>query len=360
MNKKIVSSSALLIVVAFGFNAVYCMHNETNSTIFYEVLNPQNLDEILLTKQMEATNQEFLIYGDAEKPLDEIFLSEYDALKNEIEAEYPSLSKISQWADSADLNQSASGYSLLCHAIDCYFDLAPVLNLFAEKNGPSENIRFEVIKLLIAKGADVSIPNGSWGLTPMGCCLLREYSEGQLEMLQLLLNNNAHVNARDPRGRTALMYAAITGSIEHVKLLMQHGATLDLIDNQGEDALMHAIEEKLVSRAKLVGFFLQQGVFDINRQNRLGGTCLMKAAANGDFETVKLLLKTGALALIKNNENWRALDEAEDRLAAIKSNRYNDKTYSYSSGEKQALKKSIEEIIVLLKKAEVQEANLQV
>ncbi|MDR3604296.1 MAG: ankyrin repeat domain-containing protein, partial [Syntrophaceae bacterium] len=47
---------------------------------------------------------------------------------------------------------------------------------------------------------------------------------GQLEILRLLLENKAEVNAKDKHGKTALMLATEQGQVKAIELLKAFGA----------------------------------------------------------------------------------------------------------------------------------------
>jgi len=74
----------------------------------------------------------------------------------------------------------------------------------------------EICKQLIAADADVNKP----GWTPLHYAS----TKGHLDIMNLLLENNAYIDAESPNGTTSLMMAAQYGTPEAVKLLLQAGA----------------------------------------------------------------------------------------------------------------------------------------
>ncbi|WP_295960939.1 ankyrin repeat domain-containing protein [Rhodoferax sp.] len=76
---------------------------------------------------------------------------------------------------------------------------------------------------LIAKGADVN----KTGWTPLHYAATR----GHLDVMRLLLENFAYIDAASPNGSTPLMMAAQYGSDDAVKLLLDEGAD-PLLKNQ--------------------------------------------------------------------------------------------------------------------------------
>ncbi len=99
-----------------------------------------------------------------------------------------------------------------------------------------------VVRLLLAHGADPQIPTFDH-TTPLMVAsgvgwaegMMREYSAGEtLELVKLLLDRGADVNAVNDHGITALHGAAYKAANQVVQLLVDRGAKLDAKDN-GED-----------------------------------------------------------------------------------------------------------------------------
>ena len=64
-----------------------------------------------------------------------------------------------------------------------------------------------------------------------------------LARLQALLKQGADANAKDARGVTPLMQAAIVGSPEAMKLLLDNGADPNLTNTAGSTALMFSVTD---------------------------------------------------------------------------------------------------------------------
>jgi uncharacterized protein len=99
-----------------------------------------------------------------------------------------------------------------------------------------------VVRVLLAHGADPLLPTFDH-TTPLMVAagvgwadgMIREYSEGEsLELVKLLLDRGADVNAANDHGITALHGAAYKGANQVVQLLVERGGRLDAKDN-GED-----------------------------------------------------------------------------------------------------------------------------
>lgn len=90
----------------------------------------------------------------------------------------------------------------------------------------------ELARKMISQGADVN----KTGWTPLHYAA----SMGQVDLIRLLLENHAYIDAESPNGTTPLMMAGMYGTAETVKLLLQEGADPLLRNQQGLSALQFA------------------------------------------------------------------------------------------------------------------------
>ncbi len=97
------------------------------------------------------------------------------------------------------------------------------------------NNRLAVVKLLIAKGADVN-----FRLHDDDTILMMLADRGNTELAQLLIEHGAMVNARNKYSNTALMNACRNSQAGMVKLLLAKGADITIKDSNGDAALAHA------------------------------------------------------------------------------------------------------------------------
>lgn len=65
-------------------------------------------------------------------------------------------------------------------------------------------------------------------------------SAGQLDVVRMLLEAYANIDARDVDGRTALMWASLRNNVELVQLLLENGANINAKDYLGQTAWNHA------------------------------------------------------------------------------------------------------------------------
>jgi len=104
----------------------------------------------------------------------------------------------------------------------------PPLNILMMDN-PSN---IELLKLLLDNDADPNIPDNG-GLTP----LWRTYKENQPEALLMLLQHKANATMPDPKGNFLLHTACQRGQDSIVKMLLEHGVDPNMQDAHGNRAL---------------------------------------------------------------------------------------------------------------------------
>ncbi|MCW5979092.1 MAG: ankyrin repeat domain-containing protein [Bryobacteraceae bacterium] len=208
-----------------------------------------------------------------------------------------------------------------------------------------EQARLDDARNLLAKRVDVNAAKAD------GTTALMRAAEGtgrlviDTEAVKLLLDHNAQVDARDKRGRTALYRAAIGGRDEAIrlllarkanpnhraddgntpllmavvmgklgaaKLLLDSGAHVDLANAQsGETPLMRAAEGPgaMPNNAPLVEAVLAKNPA-LEAQDRRGRTALLRAAASGKADAIRLLLEKGAKPNAQANDGSTPLSVA--------------------------------------------------
>jgi ankyrin repeat protein len=97
--------------------------------------------------------------------------------------------------------------------------------------------RVEIVRLLISARAQIN-PQGKFAMSSL------MHAVGDLEIVKLLIANGADVNQKNFRGATALMAAAIDGPASVVKYLLEHGADVNARDKDGTTALMCAESQR--------------------------------------------------------------------------------------------------------------------
>jgi ankyrin repeat protein len=209
-----------------------------------------------------------------------------------------------------------------------------------------------VVKLLIEHGADVNarsstitfpkdrfglegvltiLPHGNW--TP----LLYAGRDGGVTAVPVLVKAGAEVNATDPDGTTPLMLAIMNAHYDTANALLENGADPNIVDKAGTAALYAAVDmsslgevyglpprkvkdtlsatdlmSRLIAKGAVVDAKLKTPSLQRNHTPGepllgAGTTPLMRAARNGDYEAVKILLDAGADPTIKQPRGTNAL-----------------------------------------------------
>ena len=137
--------------------------------------------------------------------------------------------------------------------------------------------------------------------------LLAAAQQGDLAKAKKLLAAGAHVNARDPYGRTAVHVATHARQRELIRALAQAGADLELLENDRYDAVtIAAVADDEETLRVLLGL----GASAMLTTSRYDGTALIAAAHLGHDGVVKQLMAAGAPLDHVNNLHWTALIEA--------------------------------------------------
>ncbi|ETN04134.1 hypothetical protein PPTG_23671, partial [Phytophthora nicotianae INRA-310] len=123
-------------------------------------------------------------------------------------------------------------------------------------------------------------------LISTGYALLAACRCGKLKAVQDLLVRGADINVQDPRGKSALVYAAMTGHTEVVSLLVEHGANLEVTSADGKTPLAFAVSR---GNTNVVDILLKAGA-NIGFQLPSGDTVLHIACEHGYLAITELLL----------------------------------------------------------------------
>ncbi|MEP6783399.1 MAG: ankyrin repeat domain-containing protein, partial [Acidobacteriota bacterium] len=158
----------------------------------------------------------------------------------------------------------------------------------------------DVMSLLIEAGADVNAKNRR-GSTPMHWAIDNDAK------VQFLLAKGANVNVKQVEGRTPLYQASSLGNgIVVIRRLLAAGADPNLALANGRTPLMAAASRGDVA---VMQALVNAGA-TIDIRNGAGETALMLAAEDGNPAAVKLLLDRGADAKARSKRNETALGNA--------------------------------------------------
>jgi len=111
------------------------------------------------------------------------------------------------------------------------------------------NGQLELCRSLIAKDAHVNKP----GWAPLHYAATR----GHLQVMSLLLEHHAFIDAGSPNGTTPLMMAAFYGTPSAVKLLLESGADPMMKNDQGLSAVDFAHRGNRLDSAEIIAAFVR-------------------------------------------------------------------------------------------------------
>ncbi len=200
----------------------------------------------------------------------------------------------------------------------------PLIDLVINSGRPDtslQKVNSEDIKELLKNGADINVRDDASGMTP----LLYAVRSKKSNMIHLLVEMGADLEARDPDGYKPLHYASLKGDGDTCLYLLTKGANPIATTNDGRTALMLAAS---TGDRKAVTVLLQKGAGP-NLQDNAGETALMCAINRQKLLAVNILLDDGADFTICNNKGEDALTIAKEsarayRKAVFGKNPYNN------------------------------------
>jgi ankyrin repeat protein len=131
--------------------------------------------------------------------------------------------------------------------------------------------------------------------------LLEAAKKRDLTGVKALLDQGADPNAKDHKGNTVLMAAALGGRPELVKFLIDQGVDVAAKRPDGETVLMHAA---VGGNPEIIRLLIQKGL-DVNAKTSDGMTPLMFASMGTKLEAVKCLVDEGADVNARTGEATR-------------------------------------------------------
>jgi len=143
---------------------------------------------------------------------------------------------------------------------------------------------------------------GRGSYTPLHHAILRK----KLDIVSILLEQEADPNIATNSGQTALHIAISRNDSQATKAVVQAGADLSAKDGNGWTPL-HLAAAK--NRIELVQFLLDSGS-DINSLSDAGGTPLHEASVSGSPELIQFLIEEGVDTTVVSKTGKTALDHA--------------------------------------------------
>jgi ankyrin repeat protein len=139
--------------------------------------------------------------------------------------------------------------------------------------------QFEIMKLLVESGAKVD------AVDHRGVTLLVSMGYFDPTVATILLDAGANPNAAEREGETALMRAAAHGLKQTVKLLIDHHADVNQKDARGRTALMHAADSRY---SKAIPLLLENGA-DPTARDHEGLSALEMADKSNNLGAIAML-----------------------------------------------------------------------
>ncbi len=169
------------------------------------------------------------------------------------------------------------------------------------------NSNKEVVQMLIDNGADVNARD------EVGNTALEEASRNSTpEVIQVLIDARADVNARDEVGSTPLMGASWRNTPEVIQVLLDNGADLHVRAENGSTALSRASFNN--NNRQVIQLLIDNGA-DVNAKDQDGDTALMVASRNNrNPEVIEFLINYTIKEKIEVDwtDIWKLAKENED------------------------------------------------
>lgn len=147
--------------------------------------------------------------------------------------------------------------------------------------------KLQLVRLITQRGVSVKEDVDAYGST----LLTTAASCGFLDIAKWLIQQwPAGVSAADNTGITALHSAASQGHSDIVELLLNNNADIDAVNVDGNTALSAAVFHKF---HKCTQVLLDAGA-DVNHMNNLNTSCLHIASSHGDAKLAQTLIDNGA------------------------------------------------------------------
>ncbi|MDJ0841626.1 MAG: TonB family protein [Acidobacteriota bacterium] len=130
---------------------------------------------------------------------------------------------------------------------------------------------------------------------------------GHLDILNLLADNGADLDARDYYGETALVKAISYGRMGVVASLLDRGVDVTIPSKQGSTPLMFAAAK---NERFMIRMLHAKGA-DLEAEDNYGMTPVFYAVINGQVQALSTLMELGARADVKNKRGATPMDYAQ-------------------------------------------------
>jgi ankyrin repeat protein len=150
----------------------------------------------------------------------------------------------------------------------------------------SRSGHLEIVQWLLSCGANSTVRDEEYGLTPLHVAAIW----GHVEVSRLLLQYKADIHAHDKEGQTSLHGAALHSEVNVARLLLEHGADVNARDNRRITPLHLASENGNLDVARLL---VEHGA-NIDAEDNVGRTVSQVASESGYDNVVKFLSDRGS------------------------------------------------------------------
>jgi len=127
-----------------------------------------------------------------------------------------------------------------------------------------------------------------------------------IESIEARLKTKIDIETRNSEGDTAVLVAARNGRLDVLSLLVEYGANINAVDDKNRDVLNIAITTR---NPKLAETALDLGADPTMVTSIYDGAAVIYGSAKGAVSIVEMLIKAGAPVNRINNVGWTALLE---------------------------------------------------
>jgi ankyrin repeat protein len=168
------------------------------------------------------------------------------------------------------------------------------------------NPNADLSELIVTEGIDIMTTQSKGA----GSVLIYAAESGNPEMIREILRYHPKLEARDPRGRTAIFAAGVDDSrakvdarVECVRQLVQAGADMNARDNNGNTPLHETFLTDVIEELLKLGA-------DVNARNKDGETPIFTTV---DENAIPLFIEHGADLSICNNKGETVMEAAKEK-----------------------------------------------
>lgn len=154
----------------------------------------------------------------------------------------------------------------------------------------------DMIKLLLANGADVNLEN-NYKQNALHICVMNPKA---VEVAAAILKGQPNIDHVDQFGRTPFAEAVSEGKLDVAKLFLEKGADINFQHPKTGASVL--VWEARKENVKIIEFLLKNGA-DIHLPDREGVTAIYEAAVSLEIENIHVLMKNGADPFRKAGKN---------------------------------------------------------